>query len=104
MLPIIVAILYAIALTLLVLACAYRLSGKAVFGTAGHTSSEFKLVLFVNAACVIDWVSAAALLEPAQHKPASWYAFAAVNIAFILSRAMVKVFASPALHEPSCGE
>ena len=91
-------LVYAAALALAGIAVAYGLKGTSVFGTKGHTSSEFKLVLFANvnliAALMLSGLAIADNMTLAKAVApilsAAWYATAVTNAAYIIGRCVLK--------------
>jgi hypothetical protein len=87
--PVFGSIVVAVVSVLLLLFLAFRLGGTSVFGTAGQTSSEFKALLFVYAAAVINWTTAA-FTGVAAGVDTSWWAVALCTVAYIVQRGAIK--------------
>ena len=93
-----IVLAYAAGLFAVCVVVAYILSGKSVFGTAGHTSSEFKVVAFANvnlvAAMILAGITVAdnATLAKAVAPvcAAAWYSVAIVDAAYIIGRSVLK--------------
>lgn len=83
------AIVYGFVVLAIALALGYALGRDRVFGTAGHTSTEFKLTAGVLAAACMHWTLGAVRGSDAGLE-ASWLAVAVVVAAYTVSRALVK--------------